>query len=325
MSFFDQVVIAYRGDDARSKAQAEQCEALLRRAGCQVYTGPAGPRCNPYPDFLDATDGQIDLAIVLGGDGSALAAARHLSTVDVPILAVNVGGHLGFLTQPPEVLTPPFWERLLAGDYEIEKRMMLQSQFTGAAPLPEWQPFFCLNEFCLKIAGESRLTSIILELAINGEVVDQVDGDGLLISTPTGTTSYTVAANGPIVAPSLEAITITAICPLTLSSRPVVLPATGIIEVAPLYDPDLNIKLWSDGTLAAAIHPCQTVRIEAARHPARLVILEERHSYFRTLREKLKWAGTRIQAERDPGCRIAQSSYNQNHQLDSEPPRSGSF
>ncbi|MBW4700274.1 MAG: NAD(+) kinase [Aphanocapsa lilacina HA4352-LM1] len=309
MPAFETVVIAYRAEQAHSRMVAERCASLLSKAGCRVLQGPAGPQDNPYPHFLEATGGRIDLAIVLGGDGSILAAARYLAAVDVPILAVNVGGHLGFLTQPPEVLGGRYWERLLAGEWELEKRMMLQAALTGPPPLPEEQPYFCLNEFCLKPASEMRLTSIILELAVDGEIIDQIHGDGLLVSTPTGSTSYTVAANGPIIAPSLQAITITPICPLSLSSRPVVLPATGTIEVSPLRDPDLNIKLWSDGAFAAPVHPCQTVRIEVARHPTRLLILEEDHSYFRTLREKLKWAGTRIQAERDPECLLPPQNY----------------
>ncbi len=298
MSLFRQAVIAYRGDDANSQVQAEFCAEQLRAAGCTVLSAPLSYSENPYPRFIDHFGGEIDLAIVLGGDGSTLAAARYLAALDVPILAVNVGGHLGFLTQPPEVLAEAGWERLLTGTFEIEKRMMLTASLFGKEPIPE-QHFLCLNEFCLKPSSENRLSTIILELTIDGEVVDQVHGDGLLISTPTGSTSYTVAANGPIISPSLDAITITPICPLSLSSRPVVLPASDIIEVSPLQGEDHSIKLWSDGTLSAPVSYCQTVRIQAARHPARFLILEERHSYFRTLREKLKWAGTRVRAERN--------------------------
>jgi len=297
MAFFRQVVIAYKGDDRRSEAEARRCAALFSEVGCQVLSAPSGPEHNPYPFFVTETGGAIDLALVLGGDGSTLAAARHLSCLDVPILAVNVGGHLGFLTQRSEVLQGRYWERLLAGDFQIEERLMLQSSLLGPPPLPEHQPFYCLNEFCLKPSNAVRLSTIILEVAIGGEVVDQVHGDGLLISTPTGSTSYTVAANGPIIAPSLDAITLTPICPLSLSSRPVVLPGDAVIEVTPVQDYDNGIRLWSDGSFSAPVDLCRPVRIQAARHRARLVILEERHSYFRTLREKLQWAGTRITAD----------------------------
>lgn len=298
MALFRQVVIAYRGDHLDSETQSVLCEARLHQLGSRVLRAPVGPEQNPYPFFIDQTGGAIDLAIVLGGDGSALAAARYLAPLDVPILAVNVGGHLGFLTQPPEVLHGRFWERLIGGRFEVEERMMLKASLSGIPPLPERQPFYCLNEFCLKPSTDQRLTTIILELAVDGEVIDQIHGDGLLIATPTGSTSYTVSANGPIVAPSLDAITVTPICPLSLSSRPIVLPGKDVLDVTPLQDPDRTIRLWADGMLCCPVTLCQPVRIQAARRPTHLVILEERHSYFRTLREKLNWAGTRIRADR---------------------------
>jgi NAD+ kinase len=298
MSIFPQVVIAYRNGDPQSEAAALRCAALLQKIGSAVLVAPSSADQNPYPGFIAATQGKIDLAISLGGDGSTLAAARHLAGFNVPILAVNIGGHLGFLTQPPEVLEEAGWERLISGNYVIEERMMLQATLGGQPPLPENQPFFCLNEFCLKPTSEVRLSTIILELSVDGEVVDQVHGDGLLISTPTGSTSYTVSANGPIIAPTLDSITITPICPLSLSSRAVVLPATDILEITPLQDLDRSIRLWADGVLSCPVTLCQPIRIERARYPTKLLIIEERHSYFRTLREKLRWANTRIRADR---------------------------
>jgi NAD+ kinase len=284
MSIFPQVVIAYRSGDPQSEAEATRCASLLQKIGSDVLVAPSSADQNPYPSFIAATQGKIDLAISLGGDGSTLAAARHLAGFNVPILAVNIGGHLGFLTQPPEVLQEAGWERLITENYEIEERMMLQATLGGQPPLPENQPFFCLT--------------IILELSVDGEVVDQVHGDGLLISTPTGSTSYTVSANGPIIAPTLDSITITPICPLSLSSRAVVLPATDILEITPLQDLDRSIRLWADGVLSCPVTLCQPIRIERARYPTKLLIIEERHSYFRTLREKLRWANTRIRADR---------------------------
>lgn len=292
------VVIAYKGDDSGSKAEAVACQTWLTDVGCYVLVAPSGPDLNPYPHFIEATGGQIDLAIVLGGDGSILAAARHLSPLGIPLLAVNVGGHLGFLTQAVQVLRSPLREKLLSGTYLIEERMMLQASISGVAPLPA-QPFFCLNEFCLKPSILQRLSTVILELAVDGEVIDQSHGDGLLISTPTGSTSYTVSANGPIIAPAVEAITVTPICPLSLSSRSIVLPAHDVIEVNPLQQLDQSLKLWGDGILCAPLLPCQVVRIETAPQPAKFIILEENHSYFRTLREKLNWAGARIRTERN--------------------------
>jgi NAD+ kinase len=137
----------------------------------------------------------------------------------------------------------------------------------------------------------------ILEMEIDGEVVDQYQGDGLLISTPTGTTGYTLAANGPIVHPGMQALVVTPICPLSLSSRPIVLPAGCVVSVWPLVDLEASTKLWMDGVLATSIWPGQRVDIRMAPHWAEFIILAEEYSYYRTLRSKLQWAGARIRYE----------------------------
>jgi NAD+ kinase len=116
----------------------------------------------------------------------------------------------------------------------------------------------------------------------------------LLISTPTGSTCYTVAANGPIVHPGMEAIVVTPICPLSLSSRPIVLPPGCVVSVWPLMDREHNTKLWMDGVLATAIWPGQRVDISMADCQAKFIILREDYSYYQTLRDKLQWAGARI-------------------------------
>jgi NAD+ kinase len=134
----------------------------------------------------------------------------------------------------------------------------------------------------------------ILEMEIDGEVVDQYQGDGLLVATPTGSTCYTLAANGPIVHPGMDAIIVTPICPLSLSSRPIVLPPGSVVSIWPLADTDLSTKLWMDGVMATSIWPGQRVDIRMADYLAEFIILRENYSYYQTLREKLHWAGARI-------------------------------
>jgi NAD+ kinase len=124
--------------------------------------------------------------------------------------------------------------------------------------------------------------------------VDQYQGDGLLISTPTGSTGYTVAAGGPIIHPGMDALVVTPICPLSLSSRPIVLPPGSVVSVWPLADPDLSTKLWTDGVLGTAIWPGQRVDVRMASDMAQFIILRQDYSYYGTLRNKLNWAGTRI-------------------------------
>ncbi|MEC4819890.1 MAG: NAD(+) kinase [Scytonema sp. PMC 1069.18] len=293
------VIIAYKARDSQSKRWAEICAKQLESRHCQVLIGPSGPKDNPYPVFLASAVQPIDLALVLGGDGTVLTGARHLAPMGIPILAVNVGGHLGFLTESLEEFqdTEQVWDRLLEDRYAIQRRMMLQAAVfegnrTNLEPVSE--RYFALNEMCVKPASADRMITSILEMEIDGEVVDQYQGDGLIISTPTGSTGYTVSANGPIIHDGMEAITITPICPMSLSSRPLVLPPGSVVSVWPLGDYDLSTKLWTDGVLATSIWPGHRVDVRMAESRAKFIILRENNSYYQTLREKLLWAGTRI-------------------------------
>lgn len=293
-----QVIIVHKAGNRLSQQWAERCARQLEALDCKVLLGPSGPKDNPYPVFLASASPPIDLAIAFGGDGTALAAARHLAPEHIPILAVNVGGHLGFLSESSEEMdnSEAIWERLLSDRFAVQQRMMLQAQIfqggrTNFEPVSE--RFLALNEMSVKPASPDRMITSILEMEIDGEVVDQYQGDGLLISTPTGSTGYTVAAGGPIVHPGMEAMVITPICPLSLSSRPVVLPPGAVVSVWPLADPDLSTKLWMDSVMATAIWPGQRVDIRMAEYRAKFIILRQNYSYYATLRNKLSWAGTR--------------------------------
>lgn len=294
-----QVIIAHKARDTQSKRWAEKCARQLEKRDCKVLMGPSGPKDNPYPVFLASSMQPIDLALVLGGDGTVLTAARHLAPEGIPILAVNVGGHLGFLTESLEDFknTEQVWERLLDERYAIQRRMMLEAAvFEGNDRNSEAvsDRFLALNEMCVKPGSADRMLTAILEMEIDGEVVDQYQGDGLIVATPTGSTCYTVSANGPIVHDGMEAIAVTPICPLSLSSRPIVIPPGSVVSIWPLSDYDLSTKLWMDGVLATAIWPGHRVDVRMADCRAKFIILRENYSYYRTLREKLLWAGARI-------------------------------
>ncbi|NCJ08556.1 NAD(+) kinase [Synechococcales cyanobacterium C] len=308
-----QVIIVYKASDRDSKRWAETCARQLEAQQCQILMGPSGPQDNPYPVFLASITEPIDLAIVLGGDGTTLAAARHVAPLGIPILAVNVGGHLGFLTEPFEIFkdTEQVWQRLRSDHYAVQQRMMLEAQVYDASTLSPKVPsgnsdlrdnlqYLALNEMCVKPASADRMLTSILEVEIDGAVVDQYQGDGLIVGTPTGSTCYTVAASGPILHPGMEAITVTPICPLSLSSRPIVLPSGSVVSIWPLQDRELSTKLWMDGVLATSIWPGQRVDVRMADCQSQFILLRENYSYYQTLREKLHWAGTRIQ-------------YNNNH------------
>lgn len=295
----EQVIIVHKAGNRLSQQWAEKCAHQLEALGAKVLRGPSGPKDNPYPVFLASVSLPIDLAIVFGGDGTALTAARHLAAENIPILAVNIGGHLGFLTESSEAMddTDAVWERLLSDRFAVQRRMMLQARIyeghrTNLDPMSE--VYLALNEMAIKPASPDRMLTSILEMEIDGEVVDQYQGDGLLISTPTGSTGYTVAAGGPIIHPGMDAIVVTPICPLSLSSRPIVLPPGSVVSVWPLADPELTTKLWTDGILGTAIWPGQRVDVRMAEAMAQFIILRQDYSYYGTLRNKLSWAGTRI-------------------------------
>ncbi|MBW4447679.1 MAG: NAD(+) kinase [Hassallia sp. WJT32-NPBG1] len=294
-----QVIIAYKARDAQSKRWAEICAKQLEDRQCHVLIGPSGPKDNPYPVFLASVGQPIDLAVVLGGDGTVLTGARHLAAAGIPILAVNVGGHLGFLTESVEEFqdTEKVWDRLLEDRYAIQRRMMLQAavyEGHGTNIEPVTERYLALNDMSIKPASADRMITSILEMEIDGEIVDQYQGDGLVLATPTGSTGYTVSANGPIMHDGMEAITITPICPMSLSSRPLVLPPGSVVSIWPLGDYELSTKLWMDGVLATSIWPGHRVDVRMADCRSKFIILRENYSYYQTLREKLLWTGTRI-------------------------------
>lgn len=294
-----QVIIAHKARDADAQRWAELSARQLENRGCHVLMGPSGPKDNPYPVFLASRSAPIDLAIVLGGDGTALAAARHLAADGIPILAVNVGGHLGFLTESFDDFcqTEQVWDRLLEDRYAVQQRMMLQAVVCEGDRQnlePVSERFLALNEMCIKPAAADRMPTSILEMEVDGEVVDQYQGDGLIVATPTGSTCYTASANGPIIHPGMESIVVTPICPLSLASRPIILPSGSVVSVWPLADYELYTKLWMDGVMATSIWPGQRVDVRMADCQVKFIILRENYSFYKTLREKLQWAGTRI-------------------------------
>jgi NAD+ kinase len=171
-----QVIIVHKAGNAQAKARAMECARELEARNCKVLLGPSGFKDNPFPVFLASVTQKIDLAVVLGGDGTVLAAARHLAPEGIPILAVNIGGHLGFLTEPVELFKDSLqvWDRLESSLYAVQRRMMLQAQILeGSKENPEVvsDRFYCLNEMCVKPASIDRMPTSILEIEVDGESI----------------------------------------------------------------------------------------------------------------------------------------------------------
>jgi NAD+ kinase len=267
----DRVWVIYRADSPPAQREARHCAKQLEALGAKVVSAMSGPRANPFPGLL-AVEGELpNLAVVLGGDGTVLGAARHLAVHDIPLLSINVGGHLGFLTHDRRVLQgAEVWQRLLDDQFAIERRMMLQAMVDrrcaaerAEGPALLQQPdveddeehHWALNDFYLRAYRDEISPTCTLELEIDGEVVDQVRGDGLILATPTGSTGYVMAAGGPILHPGIDAIIVTPICPMSLSSRTVVVPPRSRLVLWPLGDAGHQIKLWKDGVGCTVLQP----------------------------------------------------------------------
>ena len=285
------VWVIYRADSQPAQREARQCARELKALGSEVTTAMSGARANPFPGLLATNEQLPDLAVVLGGDGTVLGAARHLAVHDIPLLSINVGGHLGFLSHDRRVLRgDEIWQRLLNDQFAMERRMMLQAMVDrrsaeerAAAPLPLQQP---------DLEDDEVSPTCTLELEIDGEVVDQLRGDGLILSTATGSTGYALAAGGPILHPGIDAIIVAPICPMSLSSRTVVVPPRARLVIWPLGAGDHRIKLWKDGVGCTVLEPGECCVVQQARHHAQMVLLNQSPSYYRTLATKLHWAGS---------------------------------
>jgi len=224
----------------------------------------------------------VDLLIVLGGDGTLLAASRLENERGVPILPVNLGG-LGFLTSVTLAELYPILEQTLAGKNRTSERVMLEVRvIRGGIPA---ECHHALNDAVLNKAALSRM--IDLTLTVNGEFVSDFKADGLIVSTPTGSTAYSLAAGGPIMYPRVSAFLVTPICPHTLTNRPLVVPDTSRIEVT-FVGPGEPVTLTLDGQVGIAIEPGDRVEIARAKQRLRLVRAPER-TYYQILRDKLKW------------------------------------
>jgi NAD+ kinase len=226
--------------------------------------------------------GCTDLLIVLGGDGTLLSAARLTAECRVPILAVNLGG-LGFLTTVPQDEIYSILEELFAGKHRVSERVMLDAEIIRAGTVIRRQ--IALNDAVLNKAALARIMD--LELRVDGEYVTTYKSDGLILSTPTGSTAYSLAAGGPIVYPTVEAFVVSPICPHTLTNRPIVIPDSATIEIDFKAEDDA-VFLTLDGQIGIELLRGDHIRVRKA--PNKLMLVRPaRKTYYQILRSKLKW------------------------------------
>jgi NAD+ kinase len=239
-----------------------------------------------HPDVCpeEQIPARSNLLVVLGGDGTLLHAVQLLGGqgIRVPILGVNLGG-LGYLTEiGPEELFPVL-EDVLKGQFRTGSRMMLSCQSISGANNTNWNPV--LNDVVITNAALARIVE--LEIFNDGVYVTTLRADGLILSTPTGSTAYSLAAGGPIVHPALDCILMTPICPHLLTDRPLVLPSTSVVEVV-VRSRHGDVQLTLDGQKGEPLGYLDRVRVTRADIRMEIILSPSRDRY-EILRTKLKW------------------------------------
>jgi NAD+ kinase len=226
-------------------------------------------------------DSEMQFAIVLGGDGTVLAASRQTAPCGIPLLAVNTG-HMGFLTEAYVNQLPQAIEKVIAGEYEIEERTMLTvKMFRGDEVL--WEAL-CLNEMVLH---REPLTSMChFEIRVGRHAPVDIAADGVIVSTPTGSTAYSLSAGGPVITPGVPVLQLVPICPHSLASRALVFPNSEPVSIYPVNTQRLVMVV--DGNAGCYVLPEDRVYLERSQYSVRFIRLQ-RPEFFRILREKLGW------------------------------------
>jgi NAD+ kinase len=262
----------------------------LSARGVAVMTGPKVGReeieretgCAVETLAHEEMAARADLVVVLGGDGTMIAAARMLGQREVPVLGVNHGS-LGYLTEYRVEEMIPALESILEGRYAVERRMMLEAEvFRGEERLAAER---VLNDVVISKSALARIIEI--ETCIGGQFVNRFRADGLIVSTPTGSTAYNLSAGGPIIYPSMGALVLTPICPHTLSNRPLVVPDDVGVELTLKTDKE-EVALTLDGQIGIPLECEDRVTVRKSRTAFHLIQADTRN-YFEVLRGKLRW------------------------------------
>ncbi len=260
------ISVVYNEDVKESLDVANITKNLLLKKGLDAKVSPSSK-----------FESDASLVITIGGDGTLLKAARFYAPKKTPILGINLG-RLGFLAQANIDEIEDSIEKLIKGEYRIESRMML-SAFNDNV--------LALNDIVIK--GDSFSRTSKLFLSINDKVVCDYLADGIIISTPTGSTAYTLSAGGPVLVPGLNAIVIVPICAHTLTARPLVIPAEEEVKITSCKTCN-KLKMSADGQDTIDISKDDCVVIKKSNIEARLIILEkENNGFYSILREKLQW------------------------------------
>ncbi len=276
------IIFKHNFEPARMECQRLSDWFLAR--GITVYTEEMASRARVTECLEEETTipDTVDLVVVLGGDGTLLGAARKVGRYGLPILGINLGG-LGFLTEIPVEMLYQDMERIISGEVAIEPRLMLQA--TVLRDGEQMCRFTVLNDAVINKGALARI--IDLRVSIDGHFLTTFRADGLIVSTPTGSTGYNLSAGGPVLYPDLEALILTPICAFTLTHRPIIVPDTSVVEVQ-MGKSNEEVVLTLDGQVGFELMENDRVIISKSENKLKLIKSPDQ-DYYDILRTKLKW------------------------------------
>ena len=289
------VLIIYRSNSSAALNSSLFCEKVLKGKNIKSYRIESDFKKEKIDEYLCSSKKLPDVVIVLGGDGTVLKCANALVNYSIPLISFNIGGNLGFLTQEKDFLfDESFIEVLKNDEFTIDSRNRLKCTVKSNDSKNEKniiKSYDALNDFYFKSDEEDISPTNQIQIDINTEKVNEFKGDGLIISSSTGSTAYSMAAGGPIVHPSINALIINPICPMSLASRPIVIPDTSKVIIRAVKNSKGAIRLWKDGSKCISIKQTYYCEIEKGTKPCKMIRFNKSNSYYSTLIKKLEWKG----------------------------------
>ena len=285
---FQRIGLVGNAEKPAAAARVRIAAQLLRRVGkivfCDAITAQhAKIKCDVLPDTASLARA-VDLLIIFGGDGTMLHTARQIAGSDTPMLGVNLGG-LGFLTAIPSDKLAAALKLLWAGKFRLEARALIEATGVGNGKIIQTT---ALNDVVISRGAASRL--IALDVSVDDEPITRYRCDGLIVSSPTGSTAYSLAAGGAIVLPTADVFTLTPICPHALSNRSIILPLSATIRMKAVKTEPATF-LNADGQIVGELANGDEITVRRSRSTVRLVQLAD-SSFLEALRQKLHWRGT---------------------------------
>jgi len=289
------VLIVYRSDSSIALEASKFCEEVLKDKNINSIRIESDFQEDQIKKYLYNPELQPNIGIVLGGDGTFLKCANALTAYNIPLLSINIGGNLGFLTQEKDFLFDKSFIKILENkEYIIDFRNRLNCDVCISGKNSEKKiikSYDALNDFYFKSIEEDISPTNQIQIEIDNEKVNEYKGDGLIISTSTGSTAYSMAAGGPIVHPRIDAMIINPICPMSLASRPIVIPNTSKVIIKPVKKSKGEVKLWRDGSKCMTIKENYYCEIKKGKSPCKIIKFKKSANYYNTLIKKLDWKG----------------------------------